>query len=251
DEPIKVKIISSNSGGLIATIGSVQAFLPASQLSNEHYPSGIETNRAKVAEELKKFVGQELQVKIINLNPRTGKLILSEREIMSANIKELVAKYKVGETIDGIISGVANFGAFLKFADNTQVEGLIHISELSHTLVDNPKDIVKVGDMVKAKITEIKDNQISLSLKALQPNPWDNVEGKFKAGSAVKGTVYKLNPFGAMVNLDHGIFGLIHVSEFGSVEELKKHLVPGTNYNFLIDSIKPEDRRVVLKLAKA
>lgn len=250
DEAIKVKIVGANTGGLIAMIGNVQAFLPASQLSNEHQPAGLESNRAKVAEELKKFVGQELQVKILSLNPRTNKLIVSEREIMSANVKELVAKYKVGDLVDGIVSGVANFGAFIKFAQEPAIEGLIHISELSHSLVDNPKEIVKVGDMVKAKITDIKDGQVSLSLKALQPNPWDNIETKFKSGSTVKGTVSKFNPFGALVKLDHEIYGLIHVSEFGSVEEMKKVLTLGEIRDFVIDSIKPEDRRLVLKLVK-
>ena len=247
DEPIKVKVVSANSGGLITMVNNVQAFLPASQLSNEHYPAGAETDRSKLAEELKKFVGQELEVKIISLNPRTGKFIVSEREIMSANVKELVAKYKVGDVVPGIISGVATFGAFVKFADNPSIEGLIHISELSHLLIDNPKDVIKVGDMVKAKIVEIKDGQVSLSLKALQTNPWDNIDSKFKAGAIVSGTVAKLNPFGAMVKLDAEISGLIHVSEFGSVEEMKKQLTPGQSYQFTIDSVKAEDKRIVLK----
>ncbi len=250
DEPIKVKVVSVNSGGLIASISGIQAFLPASQLSNEHYPSGLENNKAKLIEELKKFVGQELEVKIITINPRTNKLIISEREIVTTNSKELLEKYKVGDVIQGIISGVANFGAFLKFADNPELEGLIHISELNHLLVDNPKDFVKVGDMVKAKIIEIKDGRVSLSLKALQADPWEGIEKKLKTGETVKGTVYKLTPFGAIVKLDHDVTGLIHVSEFGSVEELKKKMVQDSAHSFVIDSVKPEDKRIILKLAK-
>jgi len=250
DEPIKVKVVGANSGGLITSIAGIQAFLPASQLSNDHYPSGLENNKAKLIEELKKFVGQELEVKIITINPRTNKLIISEREIISTNVKELLDKYKVGDVIQGIISGVANFGAFLKFADNPEIEGLIHISELNHLLVDNPKDFVKVGDMVKAKIIEIKDGRVSLSLKALQADPWQGIETKLKTGETVKGTVYKLTPFGAIIKLSHDVTGLIHVSEFGSVEELKKKMVQDSTHSFIIDSVKPEDKRIILKLAK-
>lgn len=247
DEPIKVKITGANTGGLITSIGSLQAFLPASQLSNEHYPEGADSDKMKLLEELKKFIGEEFEVKIINTNPRTNKLIVSEREVTSESMKEQVAQYNVGDVVDGIISGVASFGAFMKFANNPQVEGLIHISELSHLLIDNPKDIINVGDMVKAKIVEIKDGQISLSLKALQENPWDNIEKRFAEGSSVTGTVHKLNPFGAMIKLDEEIFGLIHVSEFGSVEEMRKQLVVGSSHEFIIDSVKPDEKRIILK----
>lgn len=250
DEPIKVKIINANAGGLICEIMGLQAFLPASQLSAEHYPGGLENNRAKLIEELKKFVGQELSVKIITANPRGNKLIVSEREITHQNAKELLAKYSVGDIVDGIIGGVANFGAFIKFADNPDIEGLVHISELDHRLIENPKDVVKVGDMVKAKIIEIKDGKVSLSLKALQPDPWENVDKKYKVGEVIKGVVHKLNPFGALIKLDNDILGLIHVSEFGGVEEMKKVLAVGDEKDFSIDSIKAEDKRIVLKLTK-
>ena len=101
---------------------------------------------------------------------------------------------------------------FIRFADEPKIEGLIHISELSHNVVDHPKEIVSVGDMVKAQIIEIREGRVSLSLKALLPNPWDKVADKFKEGSVVNGTVYKLNPFGAFINLYDDITGLIHFS---------------------------------------
>ncbi len=247
-EPIKAKVVGANTGGLIAEVSGLQAFLPASQLSNEHYPQGADGNRNKILEELKKFVGEELTIKIISVNPRTNKLIVSEREVVTENIKELLTKYSVDGVVSGIVSGVANFGAFIRFADDPEIEGLIHISELSHNIVEHPKEVIKVGDMIQARITEIKDGRVSLSLKALQPNPWDTVTERFKEGSIVKGVVHRLNPFGAFVKLDDETVGLIHVSEFGSVEELKKNLEPGRTYEFLIDSIKPADKRIVLKL---
>lgn len=248
DKPIEVVIKNANSGGLVADLAGLQAFLPASQLSNEHYPKDTDGDRGKILEELKKFVDSKLTVKIISANPRTNKLIISEREVVAEDIKEFLSKYKVNDEVSGIVSGIANFGVFIRFADQPEIEGLIHISELSHNVVDHPKEIVGVGDMVKARIIEIRDGRVSLSIKALQPNPWDKVADKFKEGSVVDGTVYKLNPFGAFIKLDDDITGLIHVSEFGSVEELKKELIPGESRQFLIDSIKAEEKRIILKL---
>jgi small subunit ribosomal protein S1 len=248
DEPVEITITRANSGGLISEISGVQAFLPASQLSNDNYPKGAEGNRAKILEELEKFVGQKLSVKIISLNPRTNKLIVSEREVVAGDIKELLTKYKVGDVVSGGASGVANFGVFIRFTDEPKIEGLIHISELSHNVIEHPKEVISVGDMVQAQIVEIKDGRVSLSLKALKPNPWDKVGEKFHEGDVVDGVIHKLNPFGAFVKLDENITGLIHVSEFGSVEELKKHLEPGSTHKFLIDSIKADEKRIILKL---
>ena len=250
-EPIKVKVTGANTGGLIADITGLQAFLPASQLSNEHYPQNPDGNRQKLLESLNEFVGTELMVKIINVNPRNNKLIVSEREVVTENVKELLTQYSAGQVISGIVSGVANFGAFIRFADNPEIEGLVHISELSHNIIDHPKEVVKVGDMIQAQIVEIKEGRVSLSLKALQPNPWEKAGERFKEGVKVMGVVHRLNPFGAFVKLDEDIMGLIHVSEFGSVEELKKNLLPGESREFLIDSVKPDEKRIILKMAPA
>ena len=238
----------ANAGGLLLDVKGIQGFLPASQLAGDHYPQNESGDRQKIVAELEKLVDEELRVKIISLNPRTNKLILSEREVEAENVKGLLEGYKAGQDISGIISGLADFGAFIKFADQPQIEGLIHISELSHNVIDNPKEIVGIGDLVKAKIVEIKDGRVSLSLKALQSDPWSSAADNFKEGQEVKGTVYKLNPFGAFVKLPHSLMGLIHVSEFGSVEELKNKLVPGAEYSFVIDSLRPEEKRILLKL---
>jgi small subunit ribosomal protein S1 len=248
DEVLTVKIVNANQSGLIAEINEIKAFLPVSQLSNENYPR-VDT-KEKLLESLKKFVGRELAVKIIDLNPRTNKLIISEREVAEQNVKELLAQYKVGDAIEGIISGVADFGAFFKFADNPAIEGLIHISELDHKIIDNPKEAVKADDSVKAKIIEIKDGRVFLSLKALKADPWEKAEEKFKEGQEVDAEVYKFSPFGAVINLEHELQGIIHVSEFGNAEEMQKQLKIGGKYQFIIDSIKPQERRIFLKLKK-
>ncbi|MEK9180015.1 MAG: S1 RNA-binding domain-containing protein [Patescibacteria group bacterium] len=250
-EVIKVKINGANTGGLTASVGDldVKAFLPVSQLSVEHYPR-VGDDRQKILEELKKFIGQELSVKILDVNPRANKLILSEREVMSANLKELVSKYSAGQTIEGIVSGIADFGVFVQFADNPEIEGMIHISELAHRIVDSPKEIVKIGDQIKAKIADIKDGKIFLSLKALEQDPWLRAQELHKAGQEVSGTVYKLNPFGAVVSLETGLQGLIHISEFGGQDEMKAALTVGAPHKFIVDSVKPEEKRIILKLKK-
>lgn len=249
-EVINVKITGANTGGLTAEVNQLKAFIPVSQLTTEHFPKVEDGDKNKILEELKKLVGSELKVKIMDVNPRNYKLILSEREIVSENVKELLTKYKVGDLVEGIISGVADFGAFFQFADNPAIEGLIHISELGHKMIENPKEVVKIGDSVKAKITEIKDGRVSLSLKALQPNPWDVVEQKYKAGEIYKGTIVRFNPYGAFVALDPEIQGLIHVSEFGGVEEMQKAVEVGKSYNFKVDQVKPAEKRIILKLVK-
>lgn len=247
EEVIDVNIRAANTGGLVTEIEKLNAFLPVSQLSADHYPQVSDGDRSKILEELKKLVGQTLRVKIIVVEPRAGKLIISEKAIAAANVKEQLAKYKAGDVVDGIITGVADFGAFMKFTNDPEIEGLIHISELSHRLIENPKEVARVDDVVKAQIMEIKDDRVSLSLKALKPNPWDGVEEKYKVGQEVEGVVSQFNPFGAFIALDQDIQGLIHVSAFGGVEEMKKQLTVGERYKFVIELIKPQEKRIVLK----
>ncbi len=246
-EVLTVKITGANSGGLISEISGIKAFLPVSQLSNDHYPRVENQDRKEILNELKKLIGQELKVKIIDLNPRANKLIISERETTQEDVKKLIANYKTGDIIDGIVSGITSFGVFIQFAAQPAVEGLIHISEMDYKIIDTPKEIVKINEVVKAKIIEIKDSQIFLSFKALKPDPWETAGEKFKKEQEVSGTAYKFNPAGALINLDHGLQGVIGVSEFGGFEEMKKQMEIGKQYQFIIESIKPEERKIILK----
>jgi small subunit ribosomal protein S1 len=258
-EVVKAKIVAANAGGLMASIMAtgpsgiaeeIKAFLPVSQLSLEHYPKVPDGDRIKIGEELKKFVGQELSVKIIDANQRTNKIIVSEREVLSANVKELLGAYTIGQDILCIVSGVADFGVFVRFVDNTDIEGMIHISELDYKLIDNPKELVKVNDELTARIIDIKEGRVFLSLKALKADPWATIGDRFKAGEIVEGRVYKFNPFGAVIALDDNFQGLVHISEFGGQEEMKKAIAVGQSYPFVIDAVKPEEKRIVLKVKK-
>jgi small subunit ribosomal protein S1 len=250
-EVVKAKIVAANAGGLMAVVAEdLKAFLPVSQLSLEHYPKVPDGDRQKITDELKKFVGQELSVKIIDVNSRTNKIIVSEREVLSSNVKELLNAYTIGQDVDCIVSGAADFGVFVRFANNPDIEGMIHISELDYKLIDNPKELVKVNDLLKAKIIDIKEGRVFLSLKALKEDPWVTIGDKFKPGETIEGRVYKFNPFGAVIALDGDFQGLVHISEFGGQDEMKKAMSVGQSYPFVIDSVKPEEKRITLKVKK-
>lgn len=245
---IKVKVVGANPGGLLVQILDLKGFLPLSQMSSEHYPK--ETTRQPSVDDLKKFVGEEFTVKVINVNPKKNKLIVSERESVTVNMKELLAKYAIGDIVEGVVSGVADFGIFVRFVDNPQIEGLIHISEIDHRIVDNPKELVTMNQQLKVKIIDIKEGRVFLSLKALKDDPWQTAGGTHAVGEEVKGSVYKYTAFGALVNLEDGLQGSIHISEFGGLDEMKAALKPGETYTFTIDAIKVEDKRIALKLKK-
>lgn len=247
-EPLAVAITNANTGGLIAVINEVKAFLPVSQLSPNHYPRVSDNDRAKILEELKKFIGQTLTVKIIDFNPRTAKLIISERGVLDENTKEQLAKYAVGNIVDIIVSGIADFGVFVKFAENPNIEGLIHISELDHRLIENPHEVVAINDLFKAQITEIKDNRVSLSLKALTPNPWDAVTERYAEQQIITGTIHRFNQLGAVVKLDADFQGLIRATEFGGIEEMREKLALNSSHEFMIEAIKSAEKRIMLKL---
>ena len=161
----------------------------------------------------------------------------------------------MGDTVEGEITGLVDFGAFIKFPvpedpKTPSLEGLIHISELDWSIVEDPSEIVKVGDKVKAKIIEIKDDKVSLSLKALKQDPWSGIEDKYKKGDVIKGTVTKFNPFGAFIQIASKVQGLCHISEFGTKAKMEEMLKIGEKYNFEILEIRAEEHRMGLKLAE-
>lgn len=249
-EPIKLMIIAANTGGLVGMMHDIKAFLPVSQLTPDHYPRVADGDRLKILDELKKFIGVEITVKIIDFNARTSKLIVSERGMLDENMKEQLDKYEAGQTVSVIVSGVADFGVFVKFADNINVEGLIHISELDHRLIEDPREAVAVDDVLNAQIVEIKDGRVSLSLKALKTNPWDTVEEKYKEGQEVAGTVHRFNQLGVVIKIDADFQGLIRAADFGGTEEMQKALAVGAVGSFIIEAIKPAEKRIMLKMAE-
>ncbi len=245
-ESLIVKVTGANKGGLLADLNNISAFLPVSQLLPEHYPRVEGGDSLKILHELQKFVGKDVEVTILDLAQKEGKLILSEKAKVVEKIKENLKSYQVGDEVEGEITGVVDFGAFIRFGEN--IEGLIHISELDWSMVENPTDFAKVGEKVKAKIIEITDDRVSLSLKALKSDPWSKITSA--KGDVIRGKVTKLNPFGAFVQVTDKIQGLCHISEFGTAQKMEDSLKVGESYEFTILALEPKEHRMSLKLVE-
>ena len=252
-EVISTKVLDANKGGLMVEVNGITGFLPVSQLASEHYPRVEDGDKNKILELLKKLIGQEIRVRILDADREAEKLIVSEKAAQSERELEAIANLKVGDIISGEVSGVVDFGAFVKFAvpgkEKERVEGLVHISELAWQLIDNPREIIKTGDQVDAKIIGIEDTRISLSVKALKEDPWHTADERYKIGDIVEGKIDKINHFGAFVYLDKDIHGLAYVNEFQNVYPGKKmedifHI--GVSYKWKILSMEPKGHRMGL-----
>ncbi|MBP7060749.1 MAG: S1 RNA-binding domain-containing protein [Candidatus Moranbacteria bacterium] len=257
-EVVATKVSEANKGGLMVEINGIVGFLPVSQLASEHYPRVEDGDKNKILDLLKKLIGQEIQVRILDADRESEKLIVSEKAAQSEKERELINLLKVGDVVEGEVSGVVDFGAFVKFAPpiredgkkpSEKLEGLVHISELAWQLIDDPREMIKTGDHVEAKIIGIEETRISLSMKALKKDPWDAVLEKYKVGDVVSGKVDKMNHFGAFVYLDKDIHGLAHVSEFQDVypgKKIEDVFKEGETYTWNILSIEPKSHRMGL-----
>lgn len=244
---LELPIIEANKGGLIIQWQGISGFLPASQLKTEHYPRVADGDKDKILEELKKLVGTKISVSIISAIPKEGKLIFSEKTPELKDKEKIIGKYKVGDTVDGTVTGIVDFGVFVKLEDG--LEGLVHISEIDWSLVEDPRALFKVGQKIKVKVIEIKEGKVSLSLKALKENPWVEAGKKYKKDQKVQGVVIKFNKHGALASIEEGIAGLVHISEFGSEEKLRKNLELGKSYDFKITLFDIKEQKMALSFA--
>ncbi len=246
-EIVRSKILEANKGGLMVSINNVMGFLPVSQLSLEHYPRVEDGDKNKILSVLQSYVGQPFDVQIITADSAEEKLIVSEKAVFEKEMENRLGQLKIGEIVEGTITGVVDFGAFLKFGE---LEGLVHISELAWQRIENPRDIVKVGQRVRAKIISIDKGRVSLSMKQLQNDPWLDAVKKYQIGQVVKGTVTKIMPFGVFVELDKDIQGLAHVMELSheAIKNAEEVLKPGEEKEFKIISIEPAEHRLGLSL---
>ncbi|MDD5639260.1 MAG: S1 RNA-binding domain-containing protein [Candidatus Pacebacteria bacterium] len=261
DKEFNVKISKVNKGGLLTDISGIPAFLPTSQLSPEKYPRVPEGDKAKILRKLQSFIGQEIKVKVLDFDEKAGQIILTEESKENENLQKAIKNLKVGDIVEGKVSGIVNFGAFIKFAmpeqpfegtpDDDLLEGLVHISELDWQLIEDPSQFVEIGQKVKAEIIDISQGRVSLSLKNLKKDPWQELG--LKNGDIVVGTISRFNPFGAFVQLkteneDAKIQGLIHISEFGSEIKMKEKMEAGKEYEFQILSFQPQRHWMSLRL---
>ena len=240
----------ANKGGLILSWQGIQGFLPASQLGSEHYPRVTDGDKDKILGELKKLIGTPLSVRIITADAREGKLIFSEKNSDERAPKGSVSeKYTVGDVIEGEVTGIVDFGIFVRLEQG--LEGLVHISEIGWALVEDPRTYYNVGDAVKVKVIEIKDGKISLSIKALKENPWGSAGDRYVKGQEVSGVIIKYNKHGALASVEEGVAGLVHVSEFESMQDLREKLELGKVYPFKITVFDPKEQRMTLSYTEA
>lgn len=246
---VKAKVLAANKGGVMMQVGAVAGFMPVSQLNPDHYPRVMGGDKNRILEKLQELIGKDLEVKVIDVDENEEKLIVSEKSVWDDAQKAVLEAYKVGDTVDGEVSALTSFGAFIKFGQG--LEGLIHISEIAWQRIDHPKDLLKVGDRVQAQIIQLDHSKIYLSMKRLVEDPWKVVKEKYKIGDTVKGKILKIEPFGLMIGLDKDIHGLAHVSELSDepIANIQSKFQVGTEMDFTVVSLEPTEHRLGLRVA--
>jgi ribosomal protein S1 len=214
-ETISVRVKDANRGGLLVEFGNIEGFLPVSQLASAHYPK-VGGDRDAIQTRLKELTSKLLDVKVINFDPRANKLIFSEKAAGDALAEERAATLPIGERLTGTITGIVDFGLFVRVND---VEGLVHISEVSWERVTNLRDHFHLGQSVDVMVTEVTGGRVSLSMKRLTVDPWVTKTAALTVGQTIHGRVAKLTSFGAFVEVLPDVMGLIHISEFSLTGE--------------------------------
>lgn len=253
-EIFETEILDANKGGLIVRVRGVTGFLPVSQLAQDHYPRVEGGDRTKILVRLKEYIGEKFKVKVIAADQEGEKLIVSEKAALSDELSDVLEKIEVGNEITGVVSGVVEFGVFVKFeVDEIELEGLVHISELAWQRIDDPLNFVSLGEEIKAKVIGVDGLRISLSLKQLQEDPWKHVDEKYEVGSKIEGEVIKVTPFGGFVKLDDDIHGLIHLSELPDEAQSDPAIIlkVGKKKKFRIISLESSEHRLGLSLRQA
>ena len=259
---VSVSSYDANRGGLLVELEGIRGFLPISQLSINNYPRVNSSDKEEVIAKLNQLIGQTIKVCILDLNRKENKLIFSEKEAMKETISEQLKKLTVGEVVEGIVTGVIDFGAFVNI---NGIEGLIHISEISWGRVEDPHKHLKVGEKTKVKIIAIDNERIALSLKQMSSDPWEEEAKDLEEGSEVEGVITRVTPYGAFVRLNSVVEALLYLfnddgksgkgesakaraDNKARVEEIKKNIKVGDKKQFVIVSIDKEARKISLKL---
>src|SRR6478672_5319022 len=253
NELLKAKVIDYNKGGLIVDVAGIRGFVPISQILNlkrEEVASGGDNQ--ETAAKLQSMKDKELQLKIIEINRARNRLILSERlaaqEWRQRRREELLDELKPGEVRKGVVSNLANFGAFV---DLGGADGLVHISQLAWSRVNHPSEVLHVGQQVEVQVLSVdkEKKKIALSIKRAEVDPWTTVEQRYSPGQLVTGTITKIAPFGAFARIEDGIEGLIHLSELTpGMSDPKQVLHEGEEVTVRILRIDPERRRLGLSV---
>ena len=247
---VEIVPYDANRGGLLVEMEGIRGFLPVSQLAAGHYPRVSGADKDEILQKLHALTNKPLRVRVLDVSRKDNKLIFSEKEAVKDDMQARFSELKVGDTVEGVVTGVIDFGAFINVDG---IEGLIHISEISWERVDNPRNYVKVGDEVKAKIIAIDKDRLSLSLKQMQEDPWLEQVKSFKSGDVVEGKVTRITPFGAFVQISPSVEALVHVSEMSDDETVdpEKLFQLNEKKQFKVLDIDTESRKIALSLKEA
>jgi small subunit ribosomal protein S1 len=242
---VEAEVIGQNKGGVLVRFGRLEGFVPNSHCTD--LPQGLTPEQRQEA--VRGLIGKQLGLKVIEVNQRRRRLILSQREAQqewrTSQKQRLLQNLKVGDIVPGRVTGVRDFGVFV---DIGGADGLVHVSELAWHRVPHPRDVVSIGDEVQVYVLELDEKQqrIALSLRRAQPDPWENVEQRYQIDQVVQGTIGNVVDFGAFVVLDDGIEGLLHVTEMGdgTLTEPHSYVQRGDRVTVRIVRIEPERKRI-------
>ena len=246
-EIIDVSPYDANRGGLLVEYDGVRGFLPVSQLSAEHYPRVGSSDKEEILQRLNSLINQNLKVRILDADRKANKLIFSEKEAVKEGLAARFEKLAIGDSVQGVATGVVDYGVFVNVEG---IEGLVHISEISWERVNNPNDYVKVGQTIEAKIIAIDKDRLSLSMKQLTKDPWMSEVDQFKSGDTVEGTVTRITPFGAFVQISPAVEALVHISELGEGDtaDPEKVFTLNERKEFVVLDVEKESRKISLGL---
>lgn len=267
-ELVEVTVTEVNTGGvMVALPAGIKGFIPASHLDQSRL-SGVNAGKVmdgKVAsqliEVLQPMIGQKVKVKVLEVDKKKTRVLLSERQAMSSSSTnesvpinnamraELISRIKVGDVMDSTITGIAPFGLFV---NANGIEGLVHISQISWEKVDDPSTIYKVGEKIKIKVISVDEEgkRVGFSLKMLEKDPWEHVNENYQVGQTVEGEVTKITDYGAFIKVEDGINGLVHNSEVNqnSTAKAMEYMREGDKVKLKIISINKADRHLGLSL---
>lgn len=249
-EIAEVSPYDANRGGLLVELEGIRGFLPVSQLAAGHYPRVSGADKDEILLKLNQLTNRPLRVRILDVSRKDNKLIFSEKEAVKDDMQARFAELKVGDVVEGVVTGVIDFGAFVNVDG---IEGLIHISEISWERVEDPRKYIKVGETVKAKIIAIDKDRLSLSLKQMSEDPWLQQVKAFNKADVVEGKITRITPFGAFVQLSPAVEALVHVSEIGTdgSADPEKIFQLNEKKQFKVLDIDTEGRKVALSLKDA
>ena len=244
---ITVRPTEANKWGLLVDIDWLKWFIPVSQLTPLHYPRVEWADPVKILEHLEWLIGKPFKVKVINVDEAGKKIIFSEKAAIEDDREKALKTLKEGDVIEWVVSGILSYWLFVTF---NWLEWLVHVSEIDWWHVNNPAKFAKVGQKVKVKVIGLDSDKISLSIKRLQENPWDVLAKKYKLWDTIKAPISRISQFGAFMELEGGIQGLIHLSEIshGVVKDIRDHVKVGQEVEAKIINFDPAKKRIWLSL---